>query len=56
MSDILGIHPKYGFVAIEVKVGRNKPTDLQIDFLRTVAKNGGLAIVAYKLEDVSDNL
>ena len=40
------------FVAIEVKVGSNKPTALQERFLERIKEAGGVAIVAYDLDDV----
>ena len=40
------------FYGIEVKVGRNKPSPLQLANLRAIAKAGGVDIVAYSLEDV----
>lgn len=52
MADIIGIAPSGQFVAIEVKVKPNKPTAEQQQFLETVWYNGGLAVVAYSLEDV----
>ena len=52
-SDIVGVS-KYGkFIAIECKVGKNKPTELQEMFLKEIESRGGHAIVAYSLEDVS---
>jgi hypothetical protein len=42
------------FVAIECKIGRNKPTDLQNAYLEEIRKRGGIAIVAYSLDDVMD--
>ena len=40
------------FVAIECKAGKNKPTKLQADFLQNISERGGIAIVAYSVEDV----
>ena len=53
-SDILGIaNDKYGsFIAVECKVGRNKPTEEQKQFLKEIQKRKGYAIVAYNLEDI----
>jgi len=51
VSDILGLYRGI-FVAIEVKYGKNKVTKLQENFLMQVAQRGGLAIIAYSLEDV----
>lgn len=55
MSDILGIHKDTGqLIAIECKVGYNKPTEFQKDFLEDIKSRNGIAILAYKLEDVSE--
>lgn len=55
--DILGLIPPTGrFLAIECKVGKNKPTAKQIEFWDTVLDAGGLAVVAYDLDDVFDAL
>lgn len=35
------------FVAIELKVGSNTPTALQLDFLKGVKESGGIGGVAY---------
>lgn len=40
------------FLAIETKVGNNKPTKLQLDFLVSIIKAGGSAVVAYDLEEI----
>lgn len=52
LSDIIGIHPDFGFVAIECKIKGNKPTKEQQTFLETINYHGGLGIVAYSLDDV----
>ena len=55
MADILGIHKDTGqLIAIEAKVGKNKPSQFQIDFLEDIKSRGGIAILAYTLDDVSD--
>jgi len=51
ISDIIGIY-KGRFLSIEVKKVGNKPTDHQRDFLTRVDKEGGIAIVAYSVDDV----
>ena len=52
-SDLTGIHRDNGrFIAIEVKIKPNKPTELQEQYLNEISKRGGIAIVAYSLEDV----
>lgn len=42
--DILVCH-KGRFYGLEVKSGANKPTELQLDNLKRIEENGGLAIV-----------
>lgn len=54
-SDIIGVSKNGKFIAIECKIGKNKPTELQTMFLDDVNKRGGIAILAYKFEDVSEN-
>ena len=44
------------FYGIEVKIGRNKPSPLQLANLRQIAKAGGTDIIAYSLEDVITHL
>ena len=56
ISDILGILPGGIFLAVECKVKKNKPTPNQLDFMRRVVKAGGVALVAYSLDDVIDLL
>ncbi|MFH8039046.1 MAG: hypothetical protein QXJ14_03485 [Candidatus Aenigmatarchaeota archaeon] len=56
VSDIIGILPDGRFLAIEVKVNNNKPTIYQLAFLEEVLRNNGIAILAYSLDDVIDNL
>lgn len=44
------------FVAIETKIGSNTPTPAQEAFLADVRRAGGVAIVAYSIEDVERGL
>ena len=44
------------YVAIEAKMPGNKPTRAQQDFLDSVRNFGGIAIVAYNLDDVDAGL
>lgn len=54
-SDILGIEKKTGrFLAIEVKVGKNKTTPQQDLFLKEIESRGGVAIIAYSIQDVQE--
>lgn len=52
ISDILGILPSGLFLAIEVKIKPNKPTEEQIHFINMINGNGGLSFVAYSIENV----
>ena len=51
-ADITGCSPSGQFIAIECKIGKNKPTALQEAYLEEIRKRGGIAIVAYSLDDV----
>lgn len=53
-ADITGCSKDGKFLAIECKIGKNKPTDLQNAYLEEIRKRGGIAIVAYNLDDVMD--
>jgi hypothetical protein len=55
-SDILGVLKGGKFLAIECKIGKNKPTIHQQNFLNQIHQRGGLAIVAYNLEDVKNKM
>ena len=44
------------FIAVEVKCGRNKPSDEQIDFGRVVNRAGGIFLVAYDIDTVIKEL
>lgn len=56
VSDILGILNDGRFLAIEVKRQGNKPTENQINFMAGINAMGGLAFVAYSLDDVFSHL
>jgi len=51
-ADILGILPGGRFLAVECKAGRGKLSDAQRVFLDRIRFEGGLAIVAYSLDDL----
>jgi|TARA_Y100000310_G_scaffold110581_1_gene108968 Holliday junction resolvase len=51
-SDILGISQNGKFIAVECKIGKNRPTEKQQEFLGKIRGHGGYAIVAHSLEDV----
>jgi hypothetical protein len=55
-SDIVGLVPGGRFLAIECKLGRNKPTREQSAFIEQVRGFGGVAFVAYSLDDVQREL
>lgn len=44
------------FYGIEVKVGNNKASPLQLANLRQIKEAGGVGILAYHLSDVTDKL
>ncbi len=50
-ADIIGCY-KGRYFAIEAKVGRNRPTSAQKEFLDSVQAAGGIAFVAWSLDDV----
>ena len=52
ISDIIGCLSNGRFFAVEVKVPGNKPTMEQKLFLQRVSEHGGVAILAYSLDDV----
>jgi len=52
ISDIIGCLSNGRFFAVEVKALGNKPTMEQKLFLQRVSEHGGLAILAYSLDDV----
>lgn len=55
ISDIIGIY-KGRFLAIETKRVGKKPTKEQRDFLDAIEKGGGIAIVAFTVDDVINAL
>jgi hypothetical protein len=55
-SDIIGTWKDGRSLAIEVKVGKNKPSDDQLRFLEEVTRRGGIGFVAYSLDEVIKNL
>ena len=54
--DILGVMPGGRIIAIEVKIKGNKPTFLQLGFIEMINSKGGLAFVAYSLDDVETRI
>ena len=56
-SDILAVLPKTGQACfIEVKAGKNQPTDRQKSFLEDMRKQWAKAFVAWSVEDVEEGL
>ena len=51
IPDIIVCH-KGRFIALEAKVGKNKPTKLQAATIEQIRKAGGTAAVVYSVEDV----
>lgn len=52
ISDIIACSPSGRFVAIEVKKKGGKVSDEQLAFLASVRQRGGLALLAYSVDDV----
>jgi len=52
VADILGVKKGGQFFAIEVKKKGNKASPEQLHFLAEVERRGGIAMVAYNLEEV----
>ena len=52
VSDLLFCTPDGRFGACEVKIKGNKPTQNQLDYLESIRKHKGIAILAYSLDDV----
>jgi len=53
-SDILACWPGGLFIAVEAKMPGNKPTPEQEQFLAHIHDCGGLAVVAYSVDDVEN--
>lgn len=51
-GDILGMTHSGRFFSVEVKRKGNKPTDFQMEFMNRVKQEGGIALIAYSLDDV----
>jgi hypothetical protein len=56
VSDILGVLPGGRLLAIEVKAPKGKVSFNQQQFIDRVNENGGLAFVAYSIEEVEAHL
>lgn len=53
-SDIIGLLPNGKMFAIEAKSSKGRLSLAQKSFLDAISKNGGIAIVAKKLEDIEE--
>lgn len=53
ISDIIGLHPNHPPLAIETKLPGNRPTEAQQEFLDEWQQHGGVAVVAYSLDDLT---
>ena len=53
ISDIIGLLPDGRFLAIECKIAPNKPSEHQAEFLSSVAKQGGVALVIYEVNQLA---
>lgn len=51
-ADITGCSKDGRFLAVECKIKPNKPTELQEKYLEEIRKRGGIALVAYSLDDI----
>lgn len=56
VSDIIGIAPNGRFIAIEVKRKGGELSLEQSVFLDEIRKNNGVALLAYSMEDVREEL
>ena len=52
IADIIGVLPDGRFLAVETKSTGNTLTLAQKDFLETITRNNGVAIVAYSINDI----
>lgn len=55
-ADILGVLSNGRALAVECKVGNNKLSEAQEDWLRRFSEAGGMAIVAYSLDDLEQHV
>jgi len=56
VSDILGILPGGRFLAIEVKRPGGRPSEHQTAFIQEINRHGGVAFIAYSIEDLITHL
>lgn len=51
-SDIIGVTRDGKFLAVECKIKPNKPTEAQEAFILEVSNRGGIAVLAYDIDDL----
>ena len=56
VSDIIGVMQNGTILCIECKTGYNKASDVQNEFIDNINKAGGIAFVAYGIDDVKKYL
>ena len=56
IPDIIGCTTSGRFFAIEVKYGANKASKLQDWNIKEIKQRGGIALVAYSLEEVKQSI
>ncbi len=56
VSDLIGCTKEGRFIAVEVKLPGGRVSDEQKTFLDQVKTSGGIAILAYSVEDVVNSL
>ncbi len=56
LSDILCILPGGRFLVVETKILDNVASQAQKDFMADVERMGGIAVLAYSLDDVDERL
>ena len=56
LSDILCILPSGRFLVVETKRADNDASDAQRDFMADVERMGGVAVLAYSVDDLHDRL
>lgn len=55
VSDVIGFHRETGiFIAAEIKAGKDKLSSAQEEFLDSVRKAGGAALVIRTTQDIED--
>jgi len=55
-GDILGILPGGRWLSIELKVGKNKPSKDQLEFMDMISSHGGVAFAAWSIDEVIERI